>query len=197
MKKFQMKSFLSELKKNSFVKECGIPLGYKATYPIVKKENNKILLIVPFNKTQKTKANGVSAIFPITYTVTFELHAVKSIPQSIKKFSKSEEGYSGATPIGFETLKYSEKYRKINFNKPLETFPHKALQEIGKEEYKEKIEKLYVAYDAVINDYLGIEKISGVERLEFKQLLDLLLSPVTKKMYSIIDEKFSSDFLII
>lgn len=195
MKKFQLKSFISGLTKNSFVSECGIPLGYKATYPIIKKENNKIFLTIPFNKTQKTKTPEVSAIMPIAYTVTFELHAVRSIPESIKKISTKEEGYSGATPIAFETLKYSEKYSKINFSQPLETFPHNDLKEIGKEEYKEKIDKLYTAYDIIINDYLGLEKASGVDRLEFKQLLDVLLSPVTKQMYSMIDENFSKEFL--
>lgn len=196
MKKFQTKLFISELTKNNFVKQCNIPLGYKATFPIIKKDNNRIFLTVPFNKTQRTKTPEMSAVLPIAYTVTFELHVVKTIPESIEKIIKKEEGYSGATPVAFETLRYSDKYSKIDFAKPLEIFPHDALKEIGKSEYQEKINKLYEAYDIIINDYLGLEKSSGIDRLEFKQLLDVLLGPVTKMMYGIIDEKFSKEFIM-
>ena len=197
MKKFQTKAFISELITNDFVKKCGIPLGYKATFPIINKFNDKTLLTIPYNKVQRTKTRDVSAVLPITYTVTFELNVVKSIPESIKKISKKEEGYSGAVPVGFKTLKYCKKYDKIDFSKPLETFPHKALKEMGNDEYAEKIDKLYVAYDAIINDYLGLEKSTSVDRLEFKQLLDVLVGPATKKMYGLLDEEFSKKFLVL
>ena len=196
MKKFHLKSFMSELKRNDFVRACGIPLGFKASYPIVKKENDKVILIVPFNKINKTKTQNVSAVTPVVYTITFELHVVKSIPESIARVIDKETGYSGATPVGFETLKFSDKFSGIDFDKPLEAFPHKALIDVGKEEYKEKIEKIYEDYDCIINDYLGIEKAAGMERMEFKQLLNVLIGPVTKKMYGMIDSSFESEYLM-
>ena len=190
MKRFEMKSFLKELNKDEFVKMCGIPLGYKATFPIIRKKFDKVFLVIPFNKTQKSKTPGVSAVLPVAYTVTFELHAIMSIPEQIK-----EMGFSTAIPVGFETLRYSDKFENIPFEKPIDVFPHKELKEIGKEEYKAKVEKIYAAYDAVINDLLGIDKASGIDKVEFKQTLNLLLPPVTKQLYKLIDAEFYDSYL--
>ena len=195
MKKFELKSFISEIYKNDFVKKCGIPLGYKAAFPIIKVKNGNVLLTVPFNKVQKSKTPGVSAVLPIAYTVTFKLYAVKSIPESFKKTTGADTGYSNAKPVAFENLAFSDSFAGVSFAKPVEPFPNQEMKEMGSEEYKEKIEKLYKAYDAVINDLLGIENAPGIEKLECKQLLNALVGPATKQLYARLDKKFYDEYL--
>ena len=190
MKKFELKQFYANLPKNEFVKKCPIPLGYRACLPIVRKRGDHVLLIVPFNKVQKSKTPGVSAVFPIAYTVTFELFAVQSIPEQFKTIPEKETGYSGARPVGFETLAFSEKFEKVDFGTPIDRFPHQELLEIGEEGYREKVCKMYETYDAIINDALGLEKAAGIEKLCFRQTLSLLTGPVTKQLYRLLDPDF-------
>jgi len=195
MKKFDTAAFLKELKSNEFTKHCGIPLGYKAGYPVVGKKNDAVLITVPFNRVVKSKKPGESVVFPYEYAVSFELHAVTQVPESFKKFAKKEEGYSGASPAGFKVFKFCGSFSKIPFDKPVDTFPNKELRAMGEEEYKEKVAKVYTAYDAIINDLLGIEPAAGVDKVEFKQLLGELLGPVTKQLYKFIDADFFNTYL--
>lgn len=194
MKKFDMQGFVKDLSKNEFVKSCGIPLGYKASYPIIKCMDGEVLLTFPYKKTVRTKDLDVCAVFPVEYTITFALHAVKEIPASFKVADK-EAGFSNASLAGFEILRYSKKFEKVDFNQPVDVFPHEDIRVLGKEEYKERVTKLYATYDAIINDALDIEKAAGIDRVEFKQLLSTLIAPVTKQLYKFIDEDFYTAYL--
>lgn len=194
MKKFELKAFVKDLNNNTFVRQCEIPLGYKACFPIIKTKGDKVLLDIPYNRIQRTATPGVSAVFPIAYTVTFELFAVKSVPEGIKGISK-EPGYCNAKPVGFETLAYSKAFEKVPFGKAIEVFPHEELKKAGREKYEKKVERLYENYDAIINCLLGIEKAAETDTLELNRNLGLLVGPVTKQLYRLIDKDFYEKYL--
>ena len=196
MKRFELKAFIEGLNQNEFVKQCKIPLGYRASFPIIQTKGDKLFLVIPFNKVKKSPASGVSMVYPIAYTVTFELFAVKTIPEQFKSIPGAGVGYSNCKPIGFETLKYTEAFASVPMGKPIEEFPHRELKEIGKEEYQEKMEKFYTAYDAIINDALGLEKAAGIEKLEFKRILNLFVGPRTRELYRLIDNDFFEAFFM-
>lgn len=194
MKQFEIQKFLKELNKNSFVISCGIPMGYKATYPLIEKNNSKIFLTIPYRKMKKSNIPGIQGILPIEYVVKFELHKVSDAPDKYAKAVKNPEGYVSVTPAGFSILRYCDKFKSLPFGKVVETFPNEAIKQIGKDEYKEKITKLYDAYDVIINDLLGISKASGIDKVEFKQLLSFFVEPSLKESYKLLSESFVNQY---
>lgn len=195
MKKFSTRAFIKDLNKNAFIKACGVPLESRAFYPMISTRNGKVFITVPFAKTKTVneKTKGIKGVFPFDTLVTFKLNAVtKAIPGFEDKI---ELGYVSATPVKYEALYYSKAYEKVDFKKPIDVFPHKALVEIGQDEYKQKVEKIYDAYDLIINDLLGIEKSAGIDKVEFKQLIDVLVAPRVKLLYKYIDEDFFNNYL--
>ena len=195
MKKFSTRAFIKDLNKNEFIKVCGVPLESKAFYPTIGTKDGKVFITVPFAKTKTVneKTKGIKGVFPFDTLVTFKLNCVtKAIPGFEDKI---ELGYVSATPVKFEALYYSKSYEKVDFKKPIDVFPHKALVEIGQDEYKQKVEKIYDAYDLVINDLLGIEKSAGIDKVEFKQLIDVLVAPRVKLLYKLVDEDFYKNYL--
>ena len=194
MKRLELRSFIYDLNNNDFIKQCGIPIGYKACFPVIKTKANKVFIMIPYNKVQRSATPGVSCVFPFSYTVTFELFAVMSIPNGLK-ISRYELGYANAKPVSFETLAYLEKFETIAFDKPIESFPHRELKEYGKQEYERMVERLYQNYDAIINDLLGIEKAAGIDKLEFKQNMACLIGPKTKHLYQLLDRDFFDRYL--
>ena len=195
MKKFELKQFVQDLNKNEFVKQCAIPLGFNASYPIIRVKNEKVFLLIPYTRKKATNRPGLKAVLPVEYLVTFELKAVLSIPSAMKGKSATL-GYVGAKAEGFEHLRYEPRFEKIDFDAIMDLFPHRELAQIGKEEYSLRVDKVYEGYDAVINDLLGIEKCSGVDRLELKQQLELLIGPAAKQMYKMIDEDFAKEYFL-
>lgn len=194
MKGFNFKDFLSELNDNEFVRACAIPLGYKAGYPILRKNENKVFLLLPYRKFKKTNQKGKSAIMPIEYVITFELHAPVNIPEGIKDVIDEDKLCVTATPAGFEILRNSEKFSGFPFNKSIGVFPHRSLETLGKEEYQNRVNEIYKAYDAIVDDMLGIEKASGVSKMTFKDLIDDLLEPGLKPMYKMLDKDFAEKY---
>lgn len=203
MKKFDMKSFIKNLNINEFVRACGIPMGYKAGYPLIDRKNGTVLLTVPYYKTKYGKMEqngmkgmlpGLKGVMPAEYTVKFELCKSSDAPESMKDLVKDPEGCVTAKPAGFETLRYCDKFKNIPFGSIISTVPTPAMSKMGKEEFIEKTEKLFKAYDTVINDLLGIEKASGIDKVEFKQLLDLFTEPEVKEIYKLISEEFAAKY---
>ena len=196
MKKFELKAFFEELRKDEFVRKCGIPLGYTPSWPIFKKIRDKVVMVVPFNRIMHSTKEDVRAVLPIGYTLTVTLNAVLEMSEQTKRLTGKEEGYSGFVPVGFESLKYNEKFGKVEFNKPIGVFPHKDLREIGEEAYKKKVEALYSEYDTVINDLLGIEECAGLDRADLRSDLALVVDPATKIMYKMLDGDFADMYLL-
>lgn len=196
MNKFDIKKFLSELNKNEFVRACSIPMGYKAGYPIIKKNGESVLLSIPYRKSKNTNQPQKFAVMPIEYLVTFELHAPVKVPEKLANVIKEEKLSVSATPAGFEILRNNEKFSDYPFDKSVGVFPHSAIENDGLDEYKEKVNRVYGAYDSIINEMLGVSKASGVRKLEFKQLLSDLVEPGLKHMYKVLDKDFFEKYLL-
>ena len=195
MKHFELQQFIKDLNKNAFVKACNIPMDYKASYPIFFKKQGEVFLTVPFRKRKKTTRDEEFAVFPAGYTVTFRLFVLTDLPQHIKEITGKEEGYAGAAAVAFETLRYHEDMQTLSFDKPIDLFPHPALKELGSEEYRDAVGRVYAAYDAVLNDLLGIEACAGIDKVELQQLLSVLVEPVTKSVYERLDKDFAQTYL--
>ncbi|MBR1763036.1 MAG: hypothetical protein IJ731_06685 [Eubacterium sp.] len=194
MKGFNTKEFLSGLNTNEFIKACHIPLGYKIGYPILRKSGEKVFIVLPYRKYKKTNQKDKSAVMPIEYLITFELHALINIPEKIKNAIDETKLGVTASPAGFEVLRNSEKFSGFPFDKPVGVFPHRSLQKLGKEEYKNRVNDIYKAYDTIINDMLGIEPASGVRKTAFKDLLNALVEPGLTPMYKMIDKGFTDKY---
>lgn len=196
MSGFNTKKFLKELNSNKFIKACEIPLGYKAGYPVLRNSKENTFILIPYRKYKKTNKKDKSAVMPIEYLVTFELHAPVKIPEKIKKVIDENKLGVTASPTGFEVLRNSDEFKDVDFDKPIGVFPHNELEKIGNSEYKNKVEQMYKAYDEIINGRLGIYEVSDVSKLDFKHLLSELIEPGLKPMYTKIDKDFADKYIV-
>ncbi|MBQ3432599.1 MAG: hypothetical protein IJG23_07435 [Clostridia bacterium] len=195
MNKFKMKEFLNNLNKNEFIKACRIPMGYQPGCPMFYNSKNHVYLVLPYRKYQKTNQKGKFSVMPVEYVVVFELRGATAVPEAWRSVVKEEVSPVQAIPVGFSKLSCNSEWKDFPFSKPVGVFPHSALKNKDTYDLRNTSEKLYAAYDVMIQDMLAIERASGAEKMEFKQLIHMAVEPGLKPMYRLICPEFYEQFL--
>lgn len=192
---FNIKEFLMSLNKNDFVKACGIPLGYKVGYPMIQKRAEKVYITLPYRKYKKTNQPNKFTVMPIEYVISFELRGAREVPQAWKQVVSEDKLCVQAIPVAFTKLAATKEWAEFPFAKPIGVFPHNALKQTDAFELRKNRDRVYEAYDIMINDMLGIESASGADKMEFNQLLGEMIEPGLKPMYRLLDKDFYEQFL--
>ena len=98
-------------------------------------------------------------------------------------------------PAGYEDLSVNAVFSKIDFEKPIGYFRHESIKNFTKQEYKAKKEELYAMYDKIINALLNNARYTEADNDAFKTLLNIMIEPSLKPMYTALDEEFYKKYL--
>lgn len=164
------------LKSNGFFLNCKIPMGYTVGFPILQVRNGSLCILFPYLKYQTTGVVDKTLVFPVRYIITMELPTEKI--------------------VGFEDLEYNEKFKNVNFNKPVGYFRHDAIRHYDKSQYKSLYDQLMKEYDKVINYLINGTDYSDEDIKRMSELLQLLLEPSLIPMYKAIDKDFYNKYLV-
>ena len=159
----------SLLKKNKFLLNVDMALGYAPGLPMLKTINGKTCIQLLFWKCVVTGEKNKNYVYPVRYVATFT--------------------YPELMPIEFVDLKYAEKCLSIEFNKPVGLFPHKALLGINKKTYT----------DLKNNFYLALDKVLANEQKDSNELAEYftkLLEPSLKPIYQLVNPDFIKKYYI-
>lgn len=165
----------SNLKKNDFLLNCKIPMGYSHGIPILQIKNGCLCVCFPYLKYQTTGEVDKTLVFPIRYAVTLELPTEKI--------------------VGFEDYEYKDIFKNIDFDKPAGFFRHDAIKKYNKQQYAALRKELMGEYDKVINAVLGNAEYRFSDEQRMRELLQLLLEPSLLPMYRAIDSDFYNKYL--
>lgn len=179
-KEFDMSVFISNMKKDEFVRKCRIPMGYSIGYPILAKQNDVNFILVPLLRYKITGKPDKTLVYPIRYYISYSLNECK--------FN------------GFCDLKMYKALSKIDFSKPIGLFRHDEIKNLTKAEYTEKKNELYACYTSVIrNIYASLANQPEEDISEAKaglaNGLKLLLEPCEKPFYKLLAKDFYEDYL--
>ncbi len=174
-KKTDIKKLLKSLKTDDFVLGCKMPMGYSYGLPVLKIANGSLCMVVPFLKYKMTGVVDKTLIYPIRNTVTL------SLPEK--------------TFIGFEDLRFDEKFAGVEFSKPIGYFRPEKLKNVNKSEYNKLKDELYESYNKVIDALLYDGEYSEADEARMKELLNLLVEPCLYPLYKAIDKDFYEKYL--
>ena len=175
MKNIEVSKILKGVKSSGFFRNTEIPLGYVDGLPIITVKNKIPCLIIPFLKYKITGVVDKTLVFPVKYCITVSLNDGKI--------------------IGYTNLSFDEKFKKIDFEKPVGFFRHDAVKNYSKIEYKEKKKELYGMYNKIISSMLNGEACDIFDVEDFTQLLNIIIEPSLKPIYEALDKEFYDKYL--
>lgn len=163
------------MKSNAFFLNCKIPMGYTAGFPILQIKNDSLCITFPYLRYQTTGVVDKTLVYPMRYLISMELPTEKI--------------------ISFENLEYNEKFRNIDFRKPVGYFRHEEIRRFNKAEYKSLYDELMCEYDKVINSLIFGVDYGAEDEKRMKELLQLLVEPSLLPMYKALDNDFYNKYL--
>lgn len=166
----------SNLKKNDFLLNCKIFMGYGFGIPILQIKNGCLCVCFPLLKYQTTGEVDKTLVFPVRYAITLELPTEKI--------------------VCFEDYEYKDVFKNIDFDRPIGFFRHDAIKTYNKQQYTALRKELTEEYDKVINAILGNEEYRISDEQRLRELLQLLLEPSLVPMYRAIDSDFYNKYLV-
>lgn len=179
VRKMEQTVFIEQVKKNlksnAFFLNCKIPMGYTAGFPILQVRNGSLCVTFPYLRYKTTGVVDKTLVYPIRYMITMELPTEKIVL--------------------FEDLEYNEKFRNIDFRKPVGYFRHEEIRQYNKARYKALYDELMQEYDKVINSLIYCTDYSAEDEKRMKELLQLLVEPSLLAMYKALDNDFYNKYL--
>lgn len=166
---------LDKLKSNPMILHSNIPMGYVPGIPVLAIRNEYLCLLVPYLKYQMTGVVDKTLVFPIRYLITLAL------PES--------------TIVSIEDLQYNPHFSKVQFDKPVGLFRHKAVAHLNKEQYADLKQQLFALYDALVKSLLDNKPFNVANDSQLGQLARILVEPSLKPFYKIIDKDFYYKYL--
>ena len=152
-----------------------LPLGYVSGYPVVTVKNGRVCAVVPFLRYRITGEKDKTQVFPICYLFTY---AVKD--QVI---------------VSVEDLRENKAFEGVDFARPIGYFRHEAIQDLTKEEYREKQQELYALYDSFIAALIDGEKYPVQSLKKAQELFGLLVEPCLKPFYETLYPNFYKNII--
>lgn len=169
-KTISVSEILKKLRKNEFIMNCRMPMGYAPGLPVLQIRNHYLCMLVPYFKTHMTGEVDKTQIFPIRYAVTLEL--------------------PGERIIKYEDLSYHPAFGKVDFSRPVGYFRHDAIKQYDKKKYQEKREELFLLYSKVANKLLFDSELAREEEERMQELLQMLVEPSLLPQYRVMDRDF-------
>ncbi len=169
------KELLKQVRVSDFVRNCPIPMGYTAGYPLLSMQNGVICMTIPYVRYQITGQVDKTLVYPIRCAVTV------TVP--------------GGMPVGFQDLRVDRRFQKVSFDKPVGLFRHEAIRGLTKQEFAQKRDELYECYDQVLCAMLQGQAYSQQEGEKLSQLLKTLVEPSLMPVYKALEPAFYEKFM--
>lgn len=163
----------SELAGNAYMLRDVLPLGYGAGLPMLKMMDGKLCLQVLYWKCVVTGEKNKNLIYPARYVLSFSLPELKVVES-------------------LDLIK-AEKFKAVEFDKPVGIFPHEALRGLNKKQYIELRKGLYKALDMLVQNELDGIKDEVVEQ-EVAKAFTRLLEPSLKPIYQLLNSQFIAKY---
>lgn len=175
MSEINTRALLKEIRTGSFIRSCKIPMGYTTGYPVFSVKNGKPVLDIPFLRFKVTGVVDKTLVFPIRYVAAVTLDDRRI--------------------VGFTDLSTAPAMKDVDFTRPIGYFRHEAIRALKKDEFKEKQDKLYACYDAMLDALVKGEAPAEAIEGEFQSLLRLLVEPCELPIYKAIAPAFYEKYL--
>lgn len=175
MKNIDISQIIKDVKTSDFTRNCGMPLGYVAGYPLIKIKNSKPCLVIPFLRYKSTGIVDKTLIYPIRFAITVSLTTGKI--------------------VGFEDFGYRSAFRNIDFSKPIGFFRHDAIKDLNKQQYKEKKSELFALFSEIATAIVENKETDATTEQNFSALFSTLLEPSLHSTYKWLDDSFCKRFL--
>ncbi len=164
--------YINNVKCSNAAREM-IPMGINAGWPSISIRNQRICVTIPYFKTGMLEPNDKTPVFPIRYCLT-----------TVWPYTRL---------IEFVDLKFVKDFTKYDYDQPIGTFRHEALQSVGKTEYLKMRDELLSCYDELIA--CVVEKRPFERQTRMAELMQVLVEPSLKPMYLGINKSFYTRFL--
>lgn len=164
--------YINNVKCSNAAREM-IPMGINAGWPAISIRSQRICVTIPYFKTGILEPNDKTPIFPIRYCLT-----------TVWPYTKIVE---------FFDLKFMKDFSNYDFDQPIGTFRHEALQSVGRKEYFAMRDELLSYYDELIS--CVVEKRPFGRQARMAELMQILVEPSLKPMYQSINKSFYTRFL--
>lgn len=174
-KKISITRIKKNLRASDFFLQCGLPMGYKAGFPILQIRNDSLCLLIPFLRYQTTGEVDKTRVYPIRYTITLELPTEKV--------------------VGFANLEYDPVFGSIDFDKPVGYFRHESIRQYDKAQYEALYEELMQEYEKVAEALLFGGAYGPEDEARMRELLQLLAEPSLLPVYRALDMDFYNKYL--
>lgn len=175
MKNIDVRSLVKNVSKGETFMNSGIPLGYVSNIPVLKQVNGKYCLVIPYLKYKLTGVVDKTLVFPARYALTV------SVPHG--------------KIVGLDDFSYDERFKKVDFTKPIGFFRHDAVKSFTKDEFNKKRDELYKAYSEIVSAKLDGTPVPESAEKTFSKLIRIILEPSLYPIYKAIDEDFYNKYL--
>lgn len=172
---FSTGALINELKKNPFILNSSMPMGYVPGLPVLCSLNDNLCMKVPFLKYKVTGKVDNTLVYPIRYVATV------LIPEG--------------TAVSFDDLSLISPFAKVDFSKPVGRFRHEAIKNLKKEEYRKLRSAVYAGYDKIIGMLTKGTPYTFDDEMIFKKMLNTIIEPSLRPFYKVIDSDFYKKFL--
>jgi hypothetical protein len=153
-----------------------IPMEAGVGWPIPQRRNGKLYIKLPFFGQTPTQEKGKIALLPPFSTITIS--------------------WSNFIPVEYIDLRYSNPAPELNWQEQVGIFPHRGVQQMTVETYKQKRRDLLAMYDDLFNTLADGGSRTTEQDAEFSQLFSLLIEPPLIPYYRVLGKKFCDRFLI-
>lgn len=168
-----IQEFLKGINTNDVVRR-NIPMGRGMGFPMLKIVGERLLVSVFYYRSE-LHPEDKTLLMPPEYILTFD--------------------YPSGKLVSFENLRLHPQYSSVNFDKPLGTFRHQAIQHLNKTEYKEKKEQLYNVVNKLIA-YLGGEgEFQEEDEKALADLYGMMTEPPLHPFYRVLSPQFYARYI--
>lgn len=167
----KINEYMDLVKQGNVAREL-LPMGLNAGWPYLTIRNKQLCVTIPYYRSE-LKPNDGTLLFPISYCMTTV--------------------WPSAKVVGYNNLRYDKAFKKINFDKPVGTFRHEAIKNLGKTEYTALRDELLACYDELIGCIFSDTAFENQPRMT--QLLQLLMEPSMRPLYLYLCKPFFETYL--
>ena len=155
----------------SEIYRTAIPMGMMPGWPCVHKMGKTLCITIPY--FSRTNSGDHMVISSIYCSVTFPVMNPGKL-------------------MDFTLYPYKREWEDVDYEHPVGTFPHEALEGLKPAEYKELCAELYGYYDKLVDAIRNQEPFREEE--EMAKLFTRLMEPAHYSQYLRINKKFYSYF---
>ncbi len=154
---------------------AAIPMSYTPGIPFLSVSNEELCINVPFLRYKVTGEKDKTLVYPIRYVVTYV------IPENIM--------------IRFVDLAYTPLASKIDFNKPVGHFRHRAIADLNRDQYNALRRDTLDALNHVAAEMLGEEDEDPETDTRLYELMSRIVEPSLYPIYHKLAPSFFKKYI--